>query len=885
MSPAAGGNVAEVSEISIRFSERVEEGSSRISVETPSGEKVAVPVSVGGDLYTLTMPLSATDAGIYVASWSVVSRDDGHFTKGSFAFAVGDALAPVSAADAQVVQIATWPEAGAMFVEFFGNSMLWGILLMFALVLRPLILVAPEHRRVVERLYPWFVYLGALAVTAGGATQVLWKSGELASLHSISLASALPMYLGTVAGSATLYRIGAVLACVLIFSIFRRRIFSAARFSLYEGALAACLLAFAYFRAIVSHATANPFFPELSTAVNVLHLVEKDLWLGVLLVVVALMLTRGRSLLTSAMSRTFALLGANLIVITLSASYIVWLHLKDFHNLSATTWGENFLLLLGAALVAVALRVYHVLARVYRPQFFARFFSYTISAEVAAAAFVVLFSSLVIITSPPLHGGATSVFEAEDQGIEVVLERSAFEDGTAMLTTSGGGKPVVFIGEGEGALQLTLEKRFANGYVFPYDVIRESEVVRIIVPQESGYDAHVQFDVGPGDFAVPEGHGRTLDFFTWAMIALALVGALFAGALSHVGRERMAALLSYRRPPFFSAIIGLVAGSLAVLTLSSVALTYFGNDFRRQCEAGGDYWHLMQPAKGGVYVSGTPQEGCMMLGALYHIPDRREYEYMSALPPAEVALSPAPAPAQPTAGVPTTLRLDISEADGSAPKLSIAHDKILHMVIVSADMSSFAHVHPEDVLTEGESIAEGRFTIEHTFPEAGEYLVSVDYVHGFAPESRQFKVVVGGAPAMADAPELFSVPAISHSGYDIKFEHSGIFAGDTATLSYRIHKDGEPVTDMNPYLSAAMHLAIVKNDLSEFIHTHGETHPPGYVAPPPTAATHNHAPPPPRFGPFMEAHAQLPTPGLYTVFAEFSHEGEIVVVRTTIRIE
>jgi len=103
-------------------------------------------------------------------------------------------------------------------------------------------------------------------------------------------------------------------------------------------------------------------------------------------------------------------------------------------------------------------------------------------------------------------------------------------------------------------------------------------------------------------------------------------------------------------------------------------------------------------------------------------------------------------------------------------------------------------------------------------------------------------------------------------------------------LQYIIRKDGQPVTDLVPYLGAAMHVAIIKNDASEFIHTHGEVHPPGYTAPA-TLVGHQHSPPPSRFGPIVEAHTVFPSPGLYTVFGEFKHGEKVVPVKFTVRVE
>jgi len=91
---------------------------------------------------------------------------------------------------------------------------------------------------------------------------------------------------------------------------------------------------------------------------------------------------------------------------------------------------------------------------------------------------------------------------------------------------------------------------------------------------------------------------------------------------------------------------------------------------------------------------------------------------------------------------------------------------------------------------------------------------------------------------------------------------------------------------LEPYLAAAMHIALVKDDFSEFVHAHGEVHLPGTPIPKASATTvHNHTPPPPRFGPIVEAHTVFPSAGDYTVFAQFKRAGEVITAPFSIRVE
>ena len=97
-------------------------------------------------------------------------------------------------------------------------------------------------------------------------------------------------------------------------------------------------------------------------------------------------------------------------------------------------------------------------------------------------------------------------------------------------------------------------------------------------------------------------------------------------------------------------------------------------------------------------------------------------------------------------------------------------------------------------------------------------------------------------------------------------------------FKYSIKKDGKAITDLEPYLGAAMHIAVVKDDLSEFIHTHGELTSN-------LSKTHIHALPPARFGPEIFSAVNFSTPGTYFIFAEFKHQGQVVVTRFAVQAE
>ena len=104
-------------------------------------------------------------------------------------------------------------------------------------------------------------------------------------------------------------------------------------------------------------------------------------------------------------------------------------------------------------------------------------------------------------------------------------------------------------------------------------------------------------------------------------------------------------------------------------------------------------------------------------------------------------------------------------------------------------------------------------------------------------------------------------------------------AGTEEKLDYVVRKNGAEVLDLAPYLGAAMHLAVVSLDLKTFIHAHGIV---------PGTGPHNdhlHLSTPARFGPEIEAHVLFPSPGYYKVFAQFKHQGRVILTDFMVHVE
>jgi methionine-rich copper-binding protein CopC len=744
-------------EVSVRFSERVDPDASFLRVEGPGG-LVSQKGVVGEDPRVLVAPVAGGEDS-YTVKWGVVSLDDGHFTRGEYSFAVG-APAAQTAPTFELITLTAQAEAVAMTFELLGNGMLWALLLLFALAVRPLLAAAKAEQPLLWRGYWWFGWSGIGLALVGQALQFFIKAHDLSVLQEIPFGNGFAVYFATAAGSATAWRAAAIAVFAAIFYRWGRDIFALERVALPEFALAGALCVFAYFRAVISHATANPFYPELSLFVNFVHLIEKDVWAGIALALLLLSLVpRLQSVLRGVLPRASQILAINLGLVAATGGYIVWLHLEEAVNLLSTAWGEAFLPLGVAAVLLLGVRAYSV------------FFGYApwaLAAESVLALLVIYRSSVVILTSPPLHGE------------------------------------------------------------------------------------------------------RNFDLF--ALVITGIVVATVALAAILYRAARRAQFYQYRGA--YRWLWGAL-GAAAAAALLVALLPFFGlhNSFKKGCLADGNMWHFMPPSRAGTAVGGESQEGCMWgMGAYpYHFAERTEYDHYRSLGEATVDFVRRG----------DELTFTLTNAAGEPAELFVDMEKRLHIIVVSRDQSVFAHIHPDA------EPAPSVFTARYAFPKNGEYLVSVDYAHGARQYAKQFVVTVndgvGAQGALREYPQ-----AGSFGGYDVSLEYGYLEAGEVATFFYDIRKEGE-LAELQPYLAAAMHVSAVKEDLSAFVHAHGEVHDPETLQPPVLVVdgrvAHSHLPVPPVFNSPVDAHLIFPSAGRYTVWGEFMVNGEVVASAFTVRVE
>lgn len=275
---------------------------------------------------------------------------------------------------------------------------------------------------------------------------------------------------------------------------------------------------------------------------------------------------------------------------------------------------------------------------------------------------------------------------------------------------------------------------------------------------------------------------------------------------------------------------------------------------------------------------------------------RMAYKPISQVP-YSANVAPDPAPIQP--GVTTQLTIRLLDPAGNVlglDALEIVHEEPLHLLMVNSDLSWYAHEHPTPR-------PDGAFVLPFAFPAPGEYTLFHDYTpKGKKQQVAPFKLKVAGvAPPPKPLVEDYDTVA-QIEGYEFRVRCNGVkfAAAEDSIIRIGIDRDGEPVTDLEPYLGELGHLVIISADLKSFVHSHpldmtddhdggdhGHAHGHAHDHDHDTIMRAARAAVDLRNGKPSDVvfHAVFPRPGLYKAFAQFQHKGKILTYPFVINAE
>ncbi|MDJ1137897.1 hypothetical protein [Streptomyces iconiensis] len=208
------------------------------------------------------------------------------------------------------------------------------------------------------------------------------------------------------------------------------------------------------------------------------------------------------------------------------------------------------------------------------------------------------------------------------------------------------------------------------------------------------------------------------------------------------------------------------------------------------------------------------------------------------------------------------LRFVVRDSRGKAvTAYKTEHDKEMHLIVASRDLSTFRHLHPERA-------ADGTWSTEAELPRAGDYRVFAD----FTPRAKGAEGLTLGADLAVGGeygPQPLPGPSAKATvdGYDVRLDGT-LRPGKAGELKLKVSKDGKPVTDLQPYLAAYGHLVALRSGDLAYLHVH----PNGEPGDGKTKA-----------GPGISFSATAPSAGSYRLFLDFKHEGKVRTAAFTVR--
>ncbi|HET6511653.1 MAG TPA: heavy metal-binding domain-containing protein [Candidatus Kapabacteria bacterium] len=228
-------------------------------------------------------------------------------------------------------------------------------------------------------------------------------------------------------------------------------------------------------------------------------------------------------------------------------------------------------------------------------------------------------------------------------------------------------------------------------------------------------------------------------------------------------------------------------------------------------------------------------------------------------------------PAEIAPGQPAILKfMPKNAADNSMLRdLKIVHEMPMHLLIVSSDLSWFAHEHPE-------AKPDGSYELAYKFPRADNYLFYSDVTPQGSSHSQVFKLSKTVGSATGANPQLVPSSNFKAEGYEYQLvtEPANLAAGKSSSVSVRVSKGGKPVTDIENYLGALGHMVIISEDKEDFLHAHPEDHAHTDAEKNDPKHTHETVTAPSR-GPNVSFMTLFPKAGKYKVWAQFNIDGKV----------
>lgn len=211
-----------------------------------------------------------------------------------------------------------------------------------------------------------------------------------------------------------------------------------------------------------------------------------------------------------------------------------------------------------------------------------------------------------------------------------------------------------------------------------------------------------------------------------------------------------------------------------------------------------------------------------------------------------------------------SLSLYVQDANGKViSKFDIFQEKLMHLIVVSNDLTIFKHLHPT-------YRGDGRFDIEITLPQAGNYTLISDY----KPTGQGEKVSLlrlkasGNSNSRSDI-NFQRTKLVDTTSVSLTLSPTVLKAEEATILSFDLNDAAskQPIFDLKPYLGEQGHLVILRQasplTRNDYVHAHAmQGTQAGKVA-------------------FM---TKFPEPGNYKLWGQFNRNGKTVTADFWVKV-
>lgn len=190
--------------------------------------------------------------------------------------------------------------------------------------------------------------------------------------------------------------------------------------------------------------------------------------------------------------------------------------------------------------------------------------------------------------------------------------------------------------------------------------------------------------------------------------------------------------------------------------------------------------------------------------------------------------------------------------------LEVVHEKKIHLIITSEDLSWFDHIHPEYQ-------ADGSYKVAESFPGGGKYFLFADYkpVNGKSMVEK-IEINVKGKKAKKVEYSAANINCTT-DGYDVKFINGNeMQSGIESHILIQIEKNKKPIDkkELELYLGANAHIVMIGLDEKQYLHVHPEA---------------DDFP--------IHAHTIIKKPGIYRMWVQFQTHGKIHTANFVVNVK